>query len=266
MTRDLPELLAEQVALGLLDLTAEVVRRHLVGLVADDEVEVALPAGGLELGLQLLVAREVVEARHQQVLLEEGVAGVGGVDHLARHDLEAEVELLTHLVLPLVDQHARADDEHAPRVAADHELLDEQAGHDGLAGAGIVGEQEVQRLAREHLLVHRRDLVRQRQDVGGAHRKQRIEEVGELDATRLAHEAEERAVGAERPGAAGRLDPEARLVVAVQQLTAGAPGLVAVRERERRAAVPLHRDHGHCLAGHHPGGARSGREVLKTRH
>ena len=72
------------------------------------------------------------------------------------------MELLAQLVLPLVDEHARADDEHALGVAADHELLDEQAGHDGLAGAGVVGEQEVQRLAGEHLLVDRRDLVRQR--------------------------------------------------------------------------------------------------------
>ena len=70
--RHLAETQAELVTLGLLDLTAEVVRRHLVGLVADDEVPVALR----QLGHELLVAREVVEARDQQVLLEEGVAGV----------------------------------------------------------------------------------------------------------------------------------------------------------------------------------------------
>ena len=137
----------------------------------------------------------MVEARDQQVLLEERVSGIRGVDHLPREDLEAEVELLAQLVLPLVDQHPRADDEHALGVAAHHQLLDQQAGHDGLAGAGVVGEQEVQRLAGEHLLVDRRDLVRKRHHVGGADREQRVKEVGELDASRLAPEAEERAVG-----------------------------------------------------------------------
>ena len=106
VARDLAEAHAQLVALGLLDLVAEVVRRHLVGLVADHEVPLALR----ELGHELLVAREVIEARDQQVLLEERVAGVGGVDHLARDDLEAEVELLAQLVLPLIDEHARADD------------------------------------------------------------------------------------------------------------------------------------------------------------
>ena len=64
----------------------------------------------------------------------------------------------------------------------------------------------------QHLLVDRRDLVRQRHHVGGADREQRVEEVGELDAARLADEAEERAVGGEGPGGAGDVDPEPRLV------------------------------------------------------
>ena len=55
--------LAELVALGLLDLAAEVVGRHLVRLVDDDQV----PLGGAELRLQVLVTGQVVEPGDQQV-------------------------------------------------------------------------------------------------------------------------------------------------------------------------------------------------------
>ena len=156
--------------------------------------------------------------------------------------------------------------EHALGVAAHHQLLDEQAGHDGLAGAGVVGEQEVQRLAAEHLFVDRRDLMRQRHDVGGADGEQRIEEVGELDAARLADEAEERAVGGERPGLAGRLDAELDLVVAIQQLLARLARVVAKGQRERGRAVPLHGNDSHRLARDHASHARAGRQVFETSH
>ena len=46
-----------------------------------------------------------------------------------------------------------------------HQLLDVEAGHDRLAGARVVGEQEAQRLAGQHLAVHGLDLVRQRVDL-----------------------------------------------------------------------------------------------------
>ena len=101
------------------------------------------------------------------------------------------------LVLPLLDQAARGDDQAALEVAADHQLLDEQPGHDGLAGAGIVGEQEAQRLARQHLAVDGRDLVRQRLDLRGADREVGVEEMGEPDAVSLGGEPEQVAVGIE---------------------------------------------------------------------
>jgi hypothetical protein len=62
----------------------------------------------------------------------------------------------------MLDQASGRDDHAALEIAADEQLLDQQPGHDGLAGAGIVGEQEAQRLARQHLAVNGRDLVRQR--------------------------------------------------------------------------------------------------------
>ena len=110
--------------------------------------------------------------------------------------------------------------EAALQVAAGDQLLDEQAGHDRLAGARVVGEQEAQRLARQHRLVDGRDLVRQRLDERGVDREHRVEEVREADAVRLGDEPEQRAVAVEAPRAALLDDLEARLVVAVEQLVA----------------------------------------------
>ena len=66
---------------------------------------------------------------------------------------------MEQLVLPLLGQATGADD-HAPlEIAPGDQLLDEEASHDGLARAWIVGEEEPQRLPRQHGLVDRRDLV-----------------------------------------------------------------------------------------------------------
>ena len=80
-------------------------------------------------------------------LLGERVAGAGGLDHVPGEDLEVEAELLPQLVLPLLDQAAGGDDQAALDVAADHQLLAEQPGHDRLARAGVVGQEEAQGLA-----------------------------------------------------------------------------------------------------------------------
>ena len=53
---------------------------------------------------------------------------------------------------------AGADDQAALQVPSDHQLLDQQAGHDRLAGAGIVGQEKPQRLAGEASR-HRRPVI-----------------------------------------------------------------------------------------------------------
>ena len=171
-----PSSSAELVALGLLDLVAVVVRRHLVRLVDDDEV----PVGGRRASPGAPRCGESWSSR----AISRGFSANGlplrdGLDHVAGEDLEVEAELLPQLVLPLLDEAARGDDEAALDVAADHQLLDEQPGHDRLAGAGVVGEQEAQRLAGQHLRVDRRDLVRQRIEVRRLHREVRVEQVGQ---------------------------------------------------------------------------------------
>ena len=154
-----------------------------------------------ELRLQLVGTRRHVEPHDQPVLLDERIAGDRGFDLIAGQDVEAEAEFLGHLVLPLLDQTSGRDDQAALEIAADQQFLDEQSRHDGLAGAGIVGEQEAQRLARQHLAIDGRDLVRQRLDLGGADGEVGIEKIGEPDAVGFGREAQQAAVGVERVAA-----------------------------------------------------------------
>ena len=145
-----------------------------------------------QLRLQLVGARRHIEAHDQPVLLDERIAGDGGFDLIAGQKVEAQAELLGHFVLPLLDQAARRDDQAALEIAADQQLLDQQPGHDRLAGAGIVGQQEAQRLARQHLAIDGRDLVRQRLDLRRADREIGVEKMGEADAVGLGRQPQKR--------------------------------------------------------------------------
>ena len=57
---------------------------------------------------------------------------------LWRENLECQSELQVQLVLPLVDQAARDDDQTALDVLSEDQLLDVEAGHDRLARARII--------------------------------------------------------------------------------------------------------------------------------
>ena len=63
------------------------------------------------------------------------------------------------LVLPLDRQRSRAEDKDAVNRFPEFHLFDEEAGHDCLAGTGIVGEQKAQPGLRQHFHVNRLDLV-----------------------------------------------------------------------------------------------------------
>ena len=184
-----PSSLPELVALRLLHLAAEIGGRHAVRFVADDEVPVWR---GLQLRFQFVGARGHVEPHDEAVAFDERIAGERCLDLVAREDVEGEAELLRHLVLPLLDETARRDDQAALQVATDQQFLDEEPGHDRFAGAGVVGEQEAQRLARQHLAVDGSDLVRQRLDLGGGDREVGVEQVREPDAVGFGREAQER--------------------------------------------------------------------------
>src|SRR5580693_9004430 len=181
----------------------------------------------------------MVKARYQQRPFGERVPAARTLDHVLSQDVEGERELMPELVLPLLDEAPGRDDEATLDVAADHQLLAEEPGHDRLASAGIVSQEEPQGLARQHFLVDRFDLVRQWVKIRRLHREERIKQVSKRYPLCLRHEPEEVPVGIHRPGSPGLLDNEPRLVLAVEQLLVSPAGQL-VREREgcRTGAVP----------------------------
>ena len=233
---------AKLVALGFLDLAAHVVRGHLVGLVDHDEV----PVGGRQLGLKVLVARQVIKARDQQRPLTERVSAARGLDHVLGEDLERQRELLPQLVLPLLDQAPRRDDQAPFDVTPDHQLLAEQPGHDRLTRTRIIGQEKAQRLTGQHLFVDRFDLVRKRVEIRRLGREERIEKVSQRYPFRLGHEPEKVPFGVHRPRPPGRLDHEPGFVLAVEQLLAHpAAQFVRVGQGYSAGAVPGGVDHLH---------------------
>ena len=210
-----------------------------MSLIADDQV----PIGLLELGLDVLVAAQLVEATDDERVLVEPVAGPGCFELVVGHDLERKVEPAVQLVLPLLDEAPRAHDQATLQVPSGHQLLDQQAGHDRLARPRIIGEQETQRLPLEHLVVDGRDLVGQRIHQRSVDGEERIEQVGELDAVGLGHETEEGAVAVEAPRPTLGDHFEARLAFAIDQLISQIPDGVLVCDLDRDDAQPLDVEH-----------------------
>ena len=253
--------LTQPVALRVPDLAAEERGRHLVRLVAHDEVEAAVRR--LELVLDVLVAGELVEPGDGEVGLQEPVAGAGRFELVVRQDVERQVEPAVQLVLPLLGEAAGADDQTALKVAAGDQLLDEQPRHDGLAGARVVGEQEAQGLPGQHGFVDRGDLVRQRLDHRRVHGEHGIEEMGEADPLRFGDEAEQRAVAVEAPGPSGLDDLEPGLVVTVQQLVGDLAGRCLVGQLQGFRAEPLDADHRDEAVGQNAAHRGIGPEVIE---
>jgi len=187
-----------------------------------------------------------------------------GFHRVAREDLEVEPKAAAELVLPLLDEFSRRDHQTALDVAADLHLLDQEPGHDRLAGAGVVREQETQRLPREHVLVNRVDLVRERLQVRRLEREERIEEPCELDPPGLGRKPEKLAVRVEGPGPAGGQLLEPRLVVAEENLLGDAPGLVPKGDRQRTRRVPPVLDDRGSAVADEPDDLASGREFFES--
>ena len=254
--------LPQLVALGELDLSAEVGGRHLVGLVAHHQVPAAIRR--LELLLHVLVAGQLVQARDDQVRLYEPVAGACRLQLVVGEELEGEVEAVAELVLPLFRQCARTHHQATLQVAARDELLHEQARHDRLSGARIVGQEEAQGLSWQHLPVHRRDLVRQRLDPRRVDGQHGVEEVRQPNAEGLRDEPEEGAVSVEAPRPALLDDLQAGLVVPVEQLvgdfTFGGP----VGQLQCFGPEPLDADDGGHAVRERPAHLGAGGEVFQA--
>ena len=70
---------------------------------------------------------------------------IAGARIRAARDAEWKTEKRAHFPLPVADQASRGNDENTPDEAARQHLAKIEARHDGLAGPGIVGEEEAER-------------------------------------------------------------------------------------------------------------------------
>ena len=129
-------------------------RRDVVGLVDDEDVErEAVSLGPLRReGVSQQALGPLAgqpghgddDPREQRERVGVQAVGSAHVAHrLGVDDREVETELLGHLVLPLQAESGRADDDDRAGPVAQQQLLDDQAGLDGLAEADVVGEQQV---------------------------------------------------------------------------------------------------------------------------
>ncbi|GIX46040.1 MAG: hypothetical protein KatS3mg131_0251 [Candidatus Tectimicrobiota bacterium] len=94
----------------------------------------------------------------------------------------------------------------------EEQLLDQKAGHDGLACPRVVGEQEPDSRKGEEIAIDRLDLVRKRIDDAGVDREKRVELVRDADALRLGAEEEELGIAIERMLLAPHLDERGQLL------------------------------------------------------
>ena len=187
---DVPQQLAEGVASRLAGRRRP---RHAVRLVHDDQVPVDLaqagqdlrPLGQVEGGNQLLLFEPLVDA--------ELVADVVALD-----DEELLVELLLEFPLPLEGEVGRGHDQDALAHPPELEFLDQQPGHDRLAGPGVVGQEEPDAGELQQVVVDRFELVRQGIDARDGQAEVGIKLVGDAQRISLDAEAKEVPVTVER--------------------------------------------------------------------
>ena len=112
-------------------------------------------------------------------------------------------------------------------------------------------------------LVDGRDLVGQRLDDGGVDGEDRVEEVGEVDALGLGHEAEEGAVPVETPRASFLDDLELGLAVTVKKLIADLASRILIGRLEGVRAEPLDADDCDDTGGQNAAHGSAGLPVFK---
>ena len=148
---------AQTVALRLGGLALAIaVSGHLVGLVHHRQVP-----GGLGQSRQHVLLLGEVHGGDDLVVLQPDVAAPGPLHRRPVDDGEGLVEPLLHLPQPLVAQMARHHHQGAAHQAPVLELLEQEAGHDGLAGPGVVGQEEPYAVVAEHVVVDRLHLMGQ---------------------------------------------------------------------------------------------------------
>lgn len=169
-----------------------------MSLVDNDQVPVRCPQ---QLGHDLLALGEI-ERGDAAVLALPRVSTQLPACEVRVDDREVLVELLVQLVLPLHRQRRGAQDEHSIGNRPQPQLLDQQPGHDRLAGGRVIGKHEPQPRLGKHVPVHRRDLVWQTANPGKADREVRVMRVGQRDAVGL-HEVKKVSLAAALAASAG---------------------------------------------------------------
>ena len=207
--------LPQPVTLRVLDFTTKERRRHLMGLVAHDEIPAAIRS--LQLLLNVFVARELIQPGNDEISLQEPVPCARGFELVIRQDVEGQLEPAVKLILPLLCETTGTDDQAPLQITASDQLLNEQPRHDGLAGTRVIGEKKAKRLTGQHGFVDRGNLMGQRLDDRGVHGKHRVEEMRKADSLRFGDQAEQRAVSVEAPWPANLDDLEPGFVMTVQR-------------------------------------------------
>ncbi len=169
-------------------------RRQLVRFVEDDQVV------GFHLGVaecaEDAFARQRVDRDDRQVArssLERtagltACAGPGRRRHVRpAQDPERQAKERPQLSLPVADQPCRGRDQHATDAPAREHVAHDQSGHDRLPRPRVVGKKKAERVLRQHVLVDRDPLVRQRVDPRDLAGKRRVELVSVLQPQRFGH-------------------------------------------------------------------------------
>src|SRR5208282_1025858 len=108
-----------------------------------------------------------------------GVLAVGVAKGLPANDFEVFAELVLQLMLPLKREVRRSDDQGTSNKAPGLQLLEQQASHDGLASARVVGQEKADSWKLQKVVVDRLELVGERIDSGNGEREERVVLVGQ---------------------------------------------------------------------------------------
>ena len=152
------------------------------------------------------------------------------------------------------------------KIAPDHELLDVKTGHDRLSSPRIIGKEEAQRLAAQHLFVDGRYLVRKGVHERGMDGEERVEQIGEVDAVGLGDQPEKGPVRVETPRPALGNDFQPRFVVPVNELISWPAGGVLERQLDDVVAEPLGAQNGNQSIRQDSPDRRTRLEIFQTCH
>ncbi len=163
-------------------------------------------------------------------------------------------------------QVAGADNQAAAQVAPNEQFFDEEAGHNGFARAGVIGQQKAEGLAGQHVVVHGGNLVGQRLHQRGVNRQVGVKQVSQTDALGFGHQAQQAAIGLKTPGATLSHQLQSRLLLPKEQLMVRLAGSVFVGQLDHVAAVPLNINNRSQAGGHQAPDRRAAIQVFESGH